>query len=208
MSVRSVSLIGRIFVALATGASTVALVAAVAMWVRGYRVSDELKFGYFDYRPHARVAGVEDASMVVALHRGGRWDVAVARRACVNRPGVYRKGPGPGDRRWDAAQPTGANLDLAQIWTLSRPDAPARTTLGFRYATSSYATSVRIPDWCPVAIAALLPATYLLRRVVRRRRRFAGQCFACGYDLRATPERCPECGTRSTGYLPATAGSI
>jgi hypothetical protein len=48
--------------------------------------------------------------------------------------------------------------------------------------------------WLLIAPLLVLPAARTaawLRRLARRRH---GQCPSCGYDLRATPERCPECG--------------
>jgi hypothetical protein len=48
----------------------------------------------------------------------------------------------------------------------------------------------------PIVVPASIPLWHaLLKMQRRRRRRAAGLCEECGYDLRGSGERCPECGT-------------
>ena len=51
-----------------------------------------------------------------------------------------------------------------------------------------------VPHWVPLGLFAAAPAAWFARRLRRARRSACGLCIACGYDLRATRHRCPECG--------------
>ncbi|HYO10192.1 MAG TPA: hypothetical protein VER17_14580, partial [Tepidisphaeraceae bacterium] len=51
-----------------------------------------------------------------------------------------------------------------------------------------------LPCYLVALLTAALPATALVRRRRARRRAGRGRCAGCGYDLRASPQRCPECG--------------
>jgi hypothetical protein len=62
------------------------------------------------------------------------------------------------------------------------------------------------PWWEVFVMLAILPAMWLIRYEVKRLRKgrvCEGFCAVCGYDLRATPGRCPECGA-----VPGKAGAV
>ncbi len=81
-----------------------------------------------------------------------------------------------------------------------------KSVLGFGHARRVATTldgdttvevSYEVPYWLPLTAFAILSATAfaaLRARARRRMRRRRGLCLGCGYDLRASPDRCPECG--------------
>ncbi len=50
-----------------------------------------------------------------------------------------------------------------------------------------------VPLWAAMLVSSVLPTAWLYH-CRRYKRGHGGLCPACGYDLRATPDRCPECG--------------
>jgi hypothetical protein len=65
-------------------------------------------------------------------------------------------------------------------------------------------SAVGIAHWLLAALLAAPPSLFAYSGVAsmrRKRRRARGLCPACGYDLRATPGRCPECGRVPTGSV-------
>jgi hypothetical protein len=85
-------------------------------------------------------------------------------------------------------------------YTSERAEATVPETVaqrcGFGYWHLRRLWMIQIPLWLPVLATAILPALWL--RNWRQRDRLAHLrrlCLKCGYDLRASKERCPECGT-------------
>jgi hypothetical protein len=88
--------------------------------------------------------------------------------------------------------------------SIDRRGLPAQF-IGFRWRTpganfgiggATFAARFEIfsmPYWCPMLLAALMAASAIAR--LRSRGKSTGDyCRECGYDLRATSDRCPECG--------------
>ncbi|HEY8667522.1 MAG TPA: hypothetical protein VIL86_12705 [Tepidisphaeraceae bacterium] len=65
-----------------------------------------------------------------------------------------------------------------------------------------------LPAWFLSLLFAILPSLWLRRRMRLRKRQRLGFCRHCGYDLRATPTRCPECGTEVPAPAPPAAASL
>ena len=96
-------------------------------------------------------------------------------------------------------QPVIATQDKNGVWTFTYHS----------YAYSSVIRNVRVLGiripYLPASIlTAAIPASWILLRMIASSSRHPTQrfCAVCGYDLRATPNRCPECGTVPTGSNP------
>jgi hypothetical protein len=60
-----------------------------------------------------------------------------------------------------------------------------------------------LPAWLITPLLLILPASRVVTACRLLSRRRDGFCPTCGYDLRATPDRCPECGTPVPAKAPA-----
>ncbi len=96
-----------------------------------------------------------------------------------------------GSRITMTADPITENIKHGFLW-MNLDSAKLSTGIVSRVQLTCRA--VGAPMWT-LGVPLLLPSSLMLLRHRRRaRRNRAGLCVRCGYDLRASHERCPECG--------------
>ena len=156
-------------------------VIVLAFWLRSYWVKDHLAWQELDRRSPSRLP---DRGWIVGSGHG----VVV-----VNELWFGTGAPAEPDWKF-----TWEQVDAA-AW--QPPFGGVMAAIGFGYDGSGPGRQGWrggfVPHWF---LAALFAAPFVLRLAAyRRRRRREGLadrvCAACGYDLRATPGRCPECGS-------------
>jgi len=103
-----------------------------------------------------------------------------------------RRAKMPSGLRWYSTPvPRDAEQSSGFLWT---HDIGNRLTSWSTAQVSVDELRFGLPWWLVAVATAALPAARGVIYLRRRRLPKLGRCAACGYDLRATPNRCPECG--------------
>jgi hypothetical protein len=169
---------------LAGGASALLAVAAVVLWARSYATHESLS-----HDGHA-LLGLDSTQGQVAI--------SYMERTVAVWPSYQFRGwsyaPTPSVARLPRTVQREAKLHLDALgFALIYGHRPPPARNWVPATDNPVALSARVPYWFVTALCAILPA----RAFLYRRGAPAGprnRCRICGYDLRATPDRCPECG--------------
>ena len=202
--------LGRYMLNALTLLSLLMFVASCAMWLRSAWAWDRL----FWAETGGRLWSVESGGGQVRVSWARPWPNMEPVRWVTARADDYPPGPDTpplGRRRFEArgwrglAPAAGANTGSIRLDETGRAKWPMSNMGGLGAVLTSQVAGgwFRVPYVFISAPAAFLCVARRTRRAWRWRcasRRTANRlCVACGYDLRATPGRCPECGTAVKG---------
>ncbi len=173
----------RLFIVI-SALSLMLCLACIIMWVRSYWRYDEA-----GWNQRSRNGSVGEAEYFNVVSECGqlRFDLQWYRGNAIAFPadwptdGVSVRRPGLDSR----PAVSGRYDDFGHFGffygSIVRPDLVSRSLL--------------VPHWFLTIAAAISPSVWWCKARRTKRRNTAGLCKKCGYDLRASKDRCPECGT-------------
>ena len=181
------------------------------MWVRTYRVADYASGSYrFRKTVHNAVSeyhsrkeigdGEQDDEYRMSFLSGGGRFVVVLMRATELQYGGFGRPAGfsseydriPHDHAEEIAIGVFRGVHWHSFEFLR--DGSKGLELqdnGYRFVGSSI-SGIGLPAWPLAVLFSILPVLWLRKALTKKTP--VGHCPSCGYDLRATPGRCPECG--------------
>lgn len=164
------SVMHRRFLHLLTWASLGVFAATAAVWCRGYFVTD-----------------------VCYYRHGGPLVAFDSRRGDLSLLVQHRRGSAFYGLRHRSFE---THFYPLRVQLRRPPDTREWHVAGFAWRSSADAGHwvATVPCWFVALGTGALPAVRLGATRFRGSRALRGACPSCGYDLRATPDRCPECG--------------
>lgn len=164
--------------------STLLCAIACMLWIRALSRRDELIGNFLNHfvRLTSYDTGLSFQWDPIAAQQPEHWTL-------TSRPALFM----PGHFKW-----------FFECYIERQPTCISYGCFSYSRANSNYMESgllmhgkiylFEVPQWFFIICFGFLPTRAMLRRAKRRRRERNALCVICGYDLRATPDRCPECG--------------
>jgi hypothetical protein len=174
------------------GLATASLILAVAtarVWVQSYWFQDE-----FTWNPRSD----DTDQRTILISRGGVQLSHDSYKSRLATPVIYGRHPYHHETTLAKSYPYSPGAPQGQVLRLNELrlaglEYVSGETL-FPAANVSF-QSMTFPLPMVVALTLIMPAIWIRELKTRRRKCRRQICPTCGYDIRATPNRCPECGS-------------